>query len=88
MIRRLLAWASRERFVYDTAPSRFRNGHKLPREVAGVFVLLLSGPAWLIIRLAAVVGYPSGQRGQTVNLLAYAFDGSNPSPTTTLIFSQ
>jgi hypothetical protein len=28
------------------------------------------------------VGYPSGQRGQTVNLLAYAFDGSNPSPTT------
>ena len=29
------------------------------------------------------VGYPSGQRGQTVNLLAYAFDGSNPSPTTT-----
>jgi hypothetical protein len=31
-----------------------------------------------------LVGYPSGQRGQTVNLLAYAFDGSNPSPTTTL----
>ena len=30
----------------------------------------------------AAVGYPSGQRGQTVNLLAYAFDGSNPSPTT------
>jgi hypothetical protein len=30
----------------------------------------------------AMVGYPSGQRGQTVNLLAYAFDGSNPSPTT------
>src|SRR6266404_6444963 len=29
-----------------------------------------------------VVGYPSGQRGQTVNLLAHAFDGSNPSPTT------
>ncbi len=25
-------------------------------------------------------GYPSGQRGQTVNLLAYAFEGSNPSP--------
>src|SRR6185312_12410035 len=24
------------------------------------------------------VGYPSGQRGQTVNLLAYAFTGSNP----------
>src|SRR5580700_990979 len=27
-------------------------------------------------------GYPSGQRGQTVNLLAYAFIGSNPIPTT------
>jgi hypothetical protein len=35
------------------------------------------GPSFL------AVGYPSGQRGQTVNLLAYAFDGSNPSPTTT-----
>jgi hypothetical protein len=32
-----------------------------------------------------LVGYPSGQRGQTVNLLAYAFTGSNPVPTT--IFS-
>src|SRR6266404_4778893 len=30
-----------------------------------------------------LVGYPSGQRGQTVNLLAYAFAGSNPAPTTT-----
>ena len=29
-----------------------------------------------------VVGYSSGQRGQTVNLLAYAYEGSNPSPTT------
>ncbi len=28
-------------------------------------------------------GFPSGQRGQTVNLLAYAFEGSNPSPSTT-----
>ena len=34
-----------------------------------------------------VVGYPSGQRGQTVNLLAYAFDGSNPSPTTIFTFA-
>src|SRR3954466_11541951 len=32
-----------------------------------------------------VVGHPSGQRGWTVNLLAYAFDGSNPSPTTIFI---
>ena len=28
------------------------------------------------------VGYSSGQRGQTVNLLACAFGGSNPPPTT------
>ena len=28
------------------------------------------------------MGYRSGQPGQTVNLLAYAFGGSNPSPTT------
>ena len=27
-------------------------------------------------------GYPSGQREQTVNLPAYAFEGSNPSPST------
>ena len=36
-----------------------------------------------ILCVRPMVGYPSGQRGQTVNLLAYAFDGSNPSPTTT-----
>ena len=29
-------------------------------------------------------GYQSGQMGQTVNLLAFAFGGSNPSPPTTL----
>ena len=29
-------------------------------------------------------GYPSGQREQTVNLPAYAFEGSNPSPSTIL----
>ena len=28
-------------------------------------------------------GYRSGQTGQTVNLLAYAFQGSNPCPPTT-----
>ena len=32
-----------------------------------------------------LVGYSSGQRGQTVNLLAYAYEGSNPSPTTTFM---
>src|SRR5262245_14878455 len=29
--------------------------------------------------------YPSGQRGQTVNLLAYAFGGSNPPLPTTFV---
>jgi hypothetical protein len=37
------------------------------------------GMGWLRAR----VGYPSGQREQTVNLPAHAFEGSNPSPTTT-----
>src|SRR5690554_900076 len=32
--------------------------------------------------LTSAEGYPSGQRGQTVNLLAYAFVGSNPTPST------
>ena len=36
-------------------------------------------------REAWPVGYPSGQRGQTVNLLAYAFGGSNPPPSTKTI---
>ena len=30
-------------------------------------------------------GYPSGQRDQTVNLTASAFEGSNPSLSTTLV---
>ena len=34
------------------------------------------------LNLLSLVGYPSGQRGQTVNLLAYAFSGSNQEPTT------
>lgn len=29
-------------------------------------------------------GYSSGQRGQTVNLLTYVYEGSNPSPSTIL----
>ena len=44
--------------------------------------LLFVGGHGLLSGSRRVVGYPSGQRGQTVNLLAYAFDGSNPSPTT------
>ncbi len=31
-----------------------------------------------------MAGYRSGQTGQTVNLLANAFEGSNPSPATIL----
>ena len=31
-----------------------------------------------------LVGFPSGQRDQTVNLTADAFGGSNPPPTTNL----
>ena len=46
-----------------------------------------AGAVWLNLR-PFVVGYPSGQRGQTVNLLAYAFSGSNPEPTTTLTSSE
>ena len=32
-----------------------------------------------------VVGYSSGQRGQTVNLLGKPYTGSNPVPTTTFL---
>src|SRR5438445_13744991 len=54
------------------------------------FELEWSGVVWLkSLSLRALVvgmvGYPSGQRGQTVNLLAHAFAGSNPAPTTTPI---
>gem|GEM_PF-4472071 len=31
--------------------------------------------------------YPSGQRGQTVNLLSYDFGGSNPSLPTLIMLS-
>ena len=38
------------------------------------------GQAIQVVDISGV--YPSGQRGQTVNLLAYAFRGSNPlTPT-------
>ena len=33
-------------------------------------------------------GYQSGQMGQTVNLLAYAFGGSNPSPPTQTVAAK
>ncbi len=34
----------------------------------------------------AVERYPSGQRDQTVNLAAFAFEGSNPSLSTIFSF--
>ena len=34
------------------------------------------------VYIAVLEGCPSGQRDQTVNLTAYAFEGSNPSPST------
>ncbi len=42
----------------------------------------------LVLTVPAMVGYPSGQRGQTVNLLAHAFSGSNPEPTTTFFHGE
>src|SRR5262249_23617865 len=56
----------------------------LARETTGGYNAPSSAEAYRVKRLIInrLVGYPSGQRGQTVNLLAYAFDGSNPSPTT------
>ena|GEM_PF-6869417 len=44
--------------------------------IAGCFTPVVS------VAVQIPEGYPSGQRGQTVNLLAYAFGGSNPPPST------
>jgi hypothetical protein len=41
---------------------------------------------FLIVKPPRSGRYPSGQRGQTVNLLAYAFGGSNP-PLPTIVAS-
>ncbi len=69
------------------ARSAADNIHISLRDFArGSFCFAFGARAWLIVRLAGLVGYPSGQRGQTVNLLAHAFDGSNPSPTTSLFY--
>ena len=53
-------------------------------EVFGV--LVCAGRGIVIIpraRVSSMERYRSGQTGQTVNLLAYAFEGSNPSLSTT-----
>ena len=39
-------------------------------------------------RIVLSGGYQSGQMGQTVNLLAYAFGGSNPSPPTVIFIGK
>src|ERR1700733_15045587 len=66
-------------FSYFTAKIRRRREKFLNLSEAKSYGLLCD---------SRLVGYPSGQRGQTVNLLAYAFDGSNPSPTTTLFLQE
>ena len=50
-------------------------------------VLIQSRSRWFDTRACSAIratcsagGYSSGQRGQTVNLLAYAYGGSSPSP--------
>ena len=45
-----------------------------------MLVVFASGTQRARVRFIEV-GYPSGQREQTVNLPAHAFEGSNPSPT-------
>ena len=45
-------------------------------------------PATREFARSLLVGYSSGQRGRTVNPPAYAFDGSNPSPTTTFRYAE
>ena len=47
-------------------------------------ILRIRGPFRGYRCAEAVEGYSSGQRGQTVNLLAYAYVGSNPTPSTIL----
>jgi hypothetical protein len=44
---------------------------------------MVGGSIPLVGSILEVEGYPSGQRGQTVNLLANAYGGSNPPPSTT-----
>ena len=64
---------------------------KRQRKIMNVLVWLNWQSSWLVIsRLSVqvrssapyVVEFPSGQRGQTVNLLSDDFEGSNPSSTT------
>lgn len=64
-------------------PERIRQRHfpvdirPIPGQNFGLF-----SPCCVLPDVVQPEGYPSGQRGQTVNLLAYAFGGSNPPPST------
>ncbi len=80
---------TRIRPVRGGAPySRLKNGAR-PFNAEVNFKLERRPGIWLNTRPAYwMVGYSSGQRGQTVNLLAYASTGSNPVPTTTFNLSQ
>ena len=77
-------------------PGRFvelaclRTLHLMLIPVHGIVIFLCSFPSEPEMRAASpaggvgtcfLVGYRSGQPGQTVNLLAYAYVGSNPTPT-------
>src|SRR5207245_3505774 len=75
--------------------SRCRRGTTLPRPFrvrrdthtprlgnAGCVVTGAEKTIWGNASAAGQVGCPSGQREQTVNLPASAYEGSNPSPTT------
>lgn len=38
--------------------------------------------------MSPMLGYSSGQRGQTVNLLLHGYIGSNPIPSTLIIILE
>ena len=66
---------------YSTSYSGVATGRALNRPI-GISPLDQTPEILIYFTPLAPVGYSSGQRGQTVNLLAYAFQGSNPCPTT------
>jgi hypothetical protein len=73
---KVLAIRGREAYVFSFMRWRSSMAEQLicNQQVAG------SSP---IASSSEMVGFPSGQREQTVNLSASAFGGSNPPPTTT-----
>ncbi len=51
-----------------------------------IFFLLLPPVLKISSFVFSLGGFQSGQMGQTVNLLAFAFGGSNPSPPTFFLY--